>query len=265
MPDFELRRPGTVDEALDLLAAGGTPYCGGTELLAVMRMGLAEPETLVDLKRVDGIVGVEETGDEVMLNARVTHREAQTSPAVHRHAGVLATATSRLGNARVRATGTLAGNICFAEPRSDVLTALLALDARVDLRSVDGQRSVPVEDFVEGAFTTVREETELLCAIRIPKQPSRSAYVRFQPGEYPTATVAVVDRRSGGCRIVVGAVGERPEVFTYPGLEDVDATAIAEGIDVAEDLNGQADYKRHLTSVFVRRALAQVGREETRG
>jgi carbon-monoxide dehydrogenase medium subunit len=252
---FELRRPTTVAEAVDDLAAGGLAYCGGTELVAVLRLGLVEPEMLDDLKRVQGLSGITETDGEVVLRARVTHDEAEQSTAVREHAAVLAVAAAGLGNARVRATGTLAGNVCFAEPRSDIVTALLALDAHVDLRSTAGLRSVPVDDFMEGAFTTLREEDELLEAIRIPKLRSRSSYVRFQPGEYPAVAVATVER-ADGCRVVVGAVGERPELFSYPSTGDVDVEQIAESVDVTEDLNGREDYKRHLTAVFVRRALA---------
>jgi carbon-monoxide dehydrogenase medium subunit len=257
LPPFELRRPVSLAAAVDLVASGGTPYCGGTELLAVMRLGLASPETLVDLKRVPELVGITAAHGEIRLGARVTHREAAASDAVRTHAAVLAAGTGLLGNVRVRATGTLAGNVCFAEPRSDILTALLALDASVDLRSADGVRSVPVGDFVEGAFTTVRADEELLEAIRVPARSGPSAYVRFAPAEHPTVTVAVVGT-GDGCRVVVGAVGERPELFTFAGTGDVDAAAIAATVDVTEDLNGREDYKRHLTAVFVRRALEEM-------
>jgi carbon-monoxide dehydrogenase medium subunit len=252
---FALRRPTTVAEAVADLAAGGVAYCGGTELVAVLRLGLIQPELLVDLKRVEGLAGITASDGELVLGARVTHDEAEQSALVREHAAVLATAAARLGNARVRATGTLAGNICFAEPRSDVVTALLALEATINLRSSAGSRSVTMDDFVEGAFTTVREEDELLEAIRIPRASGRSSYVRFQPGEYPSAAVAAVERGKE-IRIVVGCVGERPDVFGYPGVSDVDVEQITASVDVTEDLNGRDDYKRHITGVLVRRALA---------
>jgi carbon-monoxide dehydrogenase medium subunit len=254
---FALRRPTTVAHAVEELAAGGVAYCGGTELVAVLRLGLVQPEVLVDLKRVDALSGIRESEQDVVLGARVTHDEVQQSSAVRDHASVLTAATGALGNARVRATGTLAGNVCFGEPRSDIVTALLALEATVELRSSAGSRSVAVDDFVEGAFTTVREEDELLESIRIPKRPSRSTYVRFQQAEYPTVAVAVVEHAQG-CRVVVGAVGERPDLFSFSSVGDVDADDVAARVDVTEDLNGHEDYKRHVTAVFVRRALVRL-------
>ena len=256
---FSLRRPSSIPEAVDELAAGGIAYCGGTELVAVLRMGLVAPERLVDLKRVTGLAGITEAGDDIVLGARVTHDEAEQSQAIRRHASVLAAATAQLGNARVRATGTLAGNVCFAEPRSDIVTALLALRADVVLTSAAGSRTVPVDEFIEGAFTTTRADDELLESIRIPRSRGRSGYVRFQPGEYPAVAVAATED-ADGCRVVVGAVGERPDVFVFPSADDVDVTAIAEAVDVTEDLAGREDYKRHLTGVFVRRVLAQLER-----
>jgi carbon-monoxide dehydrogenase medium subunit len=259
MPQFQHRRPGSLREAEDLVAAGGTPYCGGTELLAAMRLGLLAPDTLVDLKRVAELDGIAEIGDEIALRARVTHTRASESALLRRRAPVFASATSRLGNARVRATGTVAGNICFAEPRSDVLTALMALGARVELGSAAGERSVPIEEFVEAGFVTVREPSELVREIRVRKQRGPGAYLRFQPGEYPTVTVAVTSW-PGGCRVVVGAVADRPRGFDFPGLSDVDPTMISERVEVTADLSGAEDYKRHLTSVFVRRAVTAVER-----
>jgi len=261
MADFKLLRPTTVSEAVDALAVGGIAYCGGTELVPVLRMGLVAPEMLVDLKRVEGLDGISEAEDEVVIGARVTHDEASASRVVRRHAGVLAFATSQLGNARVRATGTLAGNVCFAEPRSDVLTALLALGARVQLRSAAGTRSVALDSFVEGAFSTTRGEDELLEAIRFPIRPTRGSYVRFQPGEYPVVSVAALEGPEG-CRVVVGATGDCPTAFDHVAREDVDPDAIAAQVDIIEDLGGHEDYKRHLTAVFVRRAMAQLTERE---
>jgi aerobic carbon-monoxide dehydrogenase medium subunit len=256
LPEFELRRPADVPAALAEVADGGVPYCGGTELLAAMQLGLLRPDVLVDLKRVDGLGGITETDDAVVIGATTTHRAVSRSPEVRRHAAALAAAAEALGNVRVRATGTVAGNICFAEPRSDVLTALAALAAEVELRSVRGRRVLPITEFTEGAFTTVRAEDELLVSVRVPVRRQRSHHLRFQPSEHPTVSVSVVVADTG-VRLAVGAVADVPYVREYAALSDVDADEIAAEIEAFDDAAGAEDYKRHLTAVFVRRAVAR--------
>lgn len=257
MASFDLDRPHTLVDALAGVSAGGVPYCGGTELFAVMKLGLMAPAALVDLKHVPELNGIDADGSEIVIGARATHAEVAGSSLVNDAAPVLAEACARLGNARVRATGTLAGNVCFAEPRSDVMTALVALGGRIDLVGADQRRrSVPMEQFVEGAFTTVRQDDELVEAIRLPRRQGRGTYIRFQPSEYPTVSVALVRNvDDSGVRVAVGAVGDRPELVVADDLDSVDAGVIAESVDVTEDLNGSPEYKRHLTSVMVRRAI----------
>jgi carbon-monoxide dehydrogenase medium subunit len=166
----------------------------------------------------------------------------------------------RVGNARVRAQGTLAGNLCFAEPRSDVATALVALGASVLVRSATGERSLPVADFVLAPFTTDRQSNELVVRVDIPLDGARrAAYVKYQVAERPTVGVAATEwAATGGARrqVVVGAVSERPLVFGGDAGGVLDPDAVAAAVDPIPDLTGSVEYKRHLTAVFVRRALA---------
>jgi carbon-monoxide dehydrogenase medium subunit len=258
---FNLRRPASVDEAAVELAGGGVPYCGGTELVAAMQLGLLAPETLVDLKGVDGLSGVRDEDGMLVIGATTAHRTVARSPLVAERAPILVTACSSLGNQRVRATGTVGGNLCFAEPRSDVATVLVALGAEVVLHSVRGRRTLPLEEFLLGAFETDRADDELLVEIRVPNPPAVQVYLRHQPAEYPTVCVAVTAAPGlrGPVGVVVGAVGEGPQAFRADALEAVDAAAIADRLEINEDLNGAQDYKRHLAAVFIRRAVAAIG------
>ena len=261
IPDFALSRPTTVDDAIRCLSEGGVPYVGGTELVAAMLIGVLAPPHLVDLKGVTELKGVRAADGHLTIGAATKHREVAGSSEVRRHAPMLATACSRLGNMRVRASGSIGGNICFADPRSDVTTALFALRAHVSLRSPDGQRTVPIEDFILGAMEANRTDEELLEAIHVPITADHHVYLRHQPSEYPTVCIGVVadrDRPHGTARIVVGAVGERPQPFDVPSVDEVDLAAIVPGLDVMEDLNGSEDYKRHLAGVFIGRAVAQL-------
>lgn len=260
IPDFALVRPSTVDDALEAMAHGGVPYCGGTELLAAMQLGMLAPDVLVDLKRLDALSGITRDGDRLVIGATTRHADIASSELVRRDAPVLATACGALGNQRVRVTGSIAGNLCFAEPRSDVATALAALEAEVVLESARGERRVPVVEFLEGALATVRDDDELLVRVHVPRSTGPQVYLRFQPAEYPTVSVAAVVRpsRPDPVGIVVGAVGERPYVTWAASTDTVDADAIAARVDVIEDLGGAEDYKRHLVGVFVRRAVAEL-------
>lgn len=261
IPDVAHSRPATLEDALRCLADGGAAYVGGTELIAAMHMGLLAPPHLVDLKRIAELRGVRTTSTHLTIGTATRHREVSASPDVRRHAPMLAKACSLLGNVRVRATGSIGGNICFADPRSDVNTALFALQAEVTLRSTEGQRRLPIDEFVLSAMETDRADDELLDAIHVPIADERMVYVRHQPAEYPTVCIGVLISRAdprGAARIVVGAVGERPQVFSTPSLDDIDLDAILPDLDVMEDLNGSDEYKRHLAGVFIGRAVAQL-------
>ncbi|MDH3250375.1 MAG: FAD binding domain-containing protein, partial [Acidimicrobiia bacterium] len=118
LPPFEHLRPGSLEAALDTISETAAPYAGGTELLLAMKAGLLRPDTLVDVKRIDRLTRVETAGDQMSIGAAVTHREALSDPAVRRLLPVLAEVLGRVGNPRVRAVGTLGGNLCFAEPKS---------------------------------------------------------------------------------------------------------------------------------------------------
>jgi carbon-monoxide dehydrogenase medium subunit len=258
LPEFALARPETLDEALALLSEDRVPYCGGTELLLAMKMGLHRPDALVDLKRIPQLRGIRREADEVVIGATTTHLDVAADPLVRSLLPMLADVERRVGNARVRAQGSLGGNLCFAEPKSDVATALVALDASVTLESPDGRRVVRVADFVQGAYYAEREPGELLVDLRVPVVPTRrGAYVKFQVTERPTVGVAAVeDTATGACRVVVGAVGEVPVARDYAGIRDVDTDALVADLDPVEDLTGSARYKREVTAVFVRRCLA---------
>lgn len=267
LPDFDHVRPTTVDEALGQLEEpDALPYHGGTELLAVMRIGLLRPQRLVDLKRVGELAAISVDDDHVVVGGGATHRQVAANDLVRQHAPLLADVVQRVGNVRVRASGTVAGNLCFAEPKSDLATALLALDAHVVLRSRSGERTMPVDDFLLGAYMTDLQPGELLTQVRLRVDYARQAvYRKYQTEERPSVGVAVVvsDLAQPPCRVVVGAVGERPTLFTAQDPGGVDPQALAGQLDVTPDLGGAEDYKRHVTAVTIERAIDDLRRDAT--
>lgn len=282
LPRFTLHRPATVAEAAGLLASfgdEGAAYAGGTELLLAMKHRVLRYSHLVDLKHVAGLGGVrlerDEPGARLVIGALATHRELERHPLVCAHLPAYAALSAGVANVRVRAAGTLGGNLCFAEPHADPPALLAALGARVVLAGEGGTREEPVERFVAGAFETTCRPGEVLTAVVIPLSPgSRVAYERFGHLERPSVTVAVVLEtdaaapRVARARVHVGAVAGRPAAA--PGAEALlsgvplgEVAALARGAGeraggeatVDADLHGAEDYKRHLVGVLVERAL----------
>jgi carbon-monoxide dehydrogenase medium subunit len=258
LPPFTLHRPSTAAEAVALLDDDCVPYSGGTELLLAMRMGLMRPAALVDLKRIPELSAIRVEGGALVIGAGASHDTIAHDPLVAEHVALLATAERLVGNARVRAQGSIGGNICFAEPRSDVATVLVAVDATLRLLGRGGARTVSAAAFFLGPYWTAREPDELLTAVSIPLPAPSGVYLKFQTVERPTVAVAAV-RREPGVRVVVGAVGELPVVSDHASVADVDPAAIAAAIEPVADLTGSERYKRHVTEVYVHRALAALG------
>lgn len=261
LPPFRLARPVTLAEAFDALGDDHVPYCGGTELLLAMRAGLHRPETLVDLKPLPELAGIRIDEGHLVIGATERHMDVAASTVVGKHLPMLARVEHGVGNARVRAQGSVGGNLCFAEPKSDVATALIAFGATATVASAARRREVAVEDFVAGPYWADKEADELLLDVRIPLPGPqvRAVYLKYQTMERPTLGVALThDGASGAVRLVVGAVGEVPMAWSFADLADVDPDVVAEQLDPTPDLTGSERYKRHIAGVYVRRALASL-------
>ncbi|HWK27278.1 MAG TPA: FAD binding domain-containing protein [Solirubrobacter sp.] len=268
--DFELHRPTTVAEAAALRAELGDTaalYAGGTELLLAMKLGVLEYEHLIDVKRIPALRGIERRDGELRIGAAVTHRELETLPDLP----ALAHLERHVANVRVRAAGTLAGNLAFGEPHADPPALLVALGARVALVGASASRELPVEDFLTGPYETELGEDELIEAVIVPVDGAvRAAYRKFQVLERPAVGVAAAGRLDGrvfdGAPVVVaGAVDERPvripaDALAGAAYDDPDAlaalaAAAAEAVEPVDDLSGSEAYKRHLTGVLAQRAV----------
>ena len=266
LSDFQLHRPATVGDAVQLrreLGDAAALYAGGTELLLAMKMGVLDYEHLIDVKRIDGLRGIAVQDGVMRIGAATTHREIETSEVVRERLPALATLARHVANVRVRAAGTLAGNLAFGEPHADPAALLVALDATVELVGSGGRRSVGIEEFAVGAYETDLGEDELIEAVVVPlpAAQAKATYLKFQTLERPTVGVAAVVRNGDAPVVVVGAVDERPIRVDADG-DDVDdyVNAAREAVDPVDDLSGSAEYKRHLTGVMVRRALEELGR-----
>ncbi len=281
IPRFALARPASLAEAFDAWDAtdgDASWYAGGTEILQVMKMGLARFGTMIDLKRIPELRGISlAAGDgALVIGGSVTHREIEVSQDVARELPGLVALEAHVANIRVRNQGTLGGNLCFAEPHSDPATFLLACDARVRLQGRGGTRDVAIDQFITGPLETAREADELLTAVIIP--PARSgegrAYEKAKFRERPAVSVAIRLRVQGGAiaeaYVSVGSLTDIPVLVPDVAAAFVGAQADAAAgtfgealaqararlghLDAIGDLDGSPDFKRHLAGVVLGRA-----------
>src|SRR5262249_53989589 len=168
LPAFALHRPDTLAEASALLAEYGDEamvYAGGTELLVLLKAGLARPRALVDVKGIPGLAAIEEPGGVLAIGATATHRAVERSPLARRRCPLVADVARHVANVRVRSAGTVGGNLAFADPHSDLATLFLVLDGRVHLTGRAGARALALADFVRGPYETARADDEILTGV----------------------------------------------------------------------------------------------------
>ncbi len=275
LPPFTVHRPRSVQEASRLLAELGdaaAAYCGGTELLLAMKLGLADYPHLVDLKRVAGLRGVARQDGSLRIGAAATHYEIESSPAVRAWCPAMAAMSSRVANLRVRSVGTLGGNLCFADPHSDPVTFLIAAGATMLCQQGADTRRVPAGEFVTGPYQTVLEPGELLVAVELPGAGDGTglAHVRMKLHERPVVTVAAMVRVAGGAvtqaRLAVGSVGAVPVSAGTGSLIGAGAADFAARADACAEQAAVAarplpdgdcspEYLVHLVRVHSRQAL----------
>jgi len=251
----------------------GRLYAGGTELLLAMKHDLLRYEHLVDVKIIPELDKIEMKNGALVIGSTATHRAIERSALVQQHLPVFAEMETHVANVRVRASGTLGGNLCFAEPHSDPATLLTALGAKAHVQGKSGTKTTPIDKLITGAYETSLADDELLLAVEIPalSESQRAAYLKFQLKERPTLGLALVLDVDGDritkANAVVGSVSAVPTqsdkangllTGTRPQVEKQiaeAAEALAQAADPVDDLEGSADYKRHLIGVFLRRAF----------
>ena len=272
---FEYYAPTSVDEALALLREheDAKVLAGGQSLLPVLRLRLAAPESIVDLGRIEELQGIREDGDALVIGAMTPHSVVQSDPLIAEHARLISLATASIADPQVRHRGTFGGSLAHADPAGDLPAVAVALGAFFVIAGAAGRRTVAAADFFEGVFSTAVGEDEVLVEIRVPKHTGWGAhYEKFNrvAQQWSIVAVAAAVRLDGGtiaeARVALTNMGSTPIRATaveealagQPATADVvrDAAArAADGTSPPTDLNGDADYRRHLATVLTRRAV----------
>ena len=273
---FTIHQPKTPAEASQMLAEfgdKGRAYAGGTELLLAMKHDLLRYEHLVDVKTIAGLDKIEAKNGALLIGTATSHRAIESSALVKQNLPVLADMEGKVANVRVRASGTLGGNLCFAEPHSDPATLLLALGAKVHLQGKSAARTLTIDKLITGAYETALAPDEIMTGIEVPApaKSQRAGYLKYQLKERPTLGLALILELDGEnikkASAVVGSVSAVPT-----GSDKADdlltgakaqvekqlaeaAEALAQAADPVDDLEGSAEYKRHLIGVFLKRAF----------
>lgn len=279
--EFEYAAPASISEALALLAEHGDDakvMAGGQSLMPILRMRLNAPEMVIDLGKIADLTGVSEEsaagGDHIRIGAMTTYADVLASDVVREHAGLLTKAVAEVADPQIRHRGTVGGALVHADPAGDVGAPILALAAELVITGADGhERSVAASDFFVDIFETAVQEGELLTAIRIPKHTGwGSSYTKFVRVSHQWSIVAAAAtvRAEGGliaeAKVALTNMGSTPlratvlekqligKVATTEALREVCAQ-VGASTNPPSDLNGDADYRRHLAGVLTRRAV----------
>ncbi len=274
--------PTSLDQALTLLSERSGEariIAGGTDLVVEFDRRLRPPCALIDVSRLPDLDGIHlDAANWIHLGPLVTHNDVIASDLCLAHALPLVQACRQVGAPQIRNRGTVAGNLITASPANDTITALMALDAQVTLRSTRGERRIPLADFYIGVRRTVMQPDEMLVDIAFPAlRPGQSgAFLKL--GLRRAQAIAVVncavvltardEGRISEARIALGAVA--PVIIRATEAErwligrTLDEATIEHAAELVarvarpiDDIRGSAEYRRDASSVIVRRALAQ--------
>jgi carbon-monoxide dehydrogenase medium subunit len=280
--------PETVKGAVKLLAGAkgrARILAGGTDLLVQMHSGMAEPDLVVDIKRIAGLRTIKKEAGGFRIGAAVP------SAVMGEHAGVkkawpgVVEAAGLIGSTQIQGRATIVGNLCNASPAADSVPAMVAAGAKARIVGPKKRRDVPVEKVVSGPGKTALGRGEFVESIFLPKRKARSgdAYLRFIPRTEmdiaaASAGVSLTLDRKGVCtaaRVVLGAVGPRVILVTAAAkaligtsldkaaLEKLAAACSAAARPI-DDKRGTIEFRKHVVGVLARRA-ALIARDRAKG
>lgn len=274
---FEYYAPRSLGDAVKFLAEHRDDVkilSGGQSLLPLMKMRLSKPAFVVDIGRIPGLDAIAEEGRHLAIGALVTHAQIENSKLLKEKCPLLPQTAATIADVQVRNCGTLGGSIAHADPAGDWPATVLALDAEVKITGPGGERWMKCEDFFLGLLMSALEPDEIVTAVKVPITGSdKTAYRKAAPRSSGFAVVGVAARLSvdanGNCRrAAIGITGvtdkayraERAEqLLTGKKLDDSlieqAAAEATRNVDVIEDINGSAEYRQHLTEVYVARTI----------
>ncbi len=278
MKAFDYHTPQNLKEAYGLMEKhqGRARYiAGGTDVIVRIKQRAIEPEALVSLRHIEDLRGIHWNGG-LRLGSMTLFRDIERDERIARDYPALHRAVSVLANPQVRNVATLGGNLANAAPSADCAPPLLVLGAAAEIEGPGGSREVPLASFFKGPGQTCMDETEVLKAVRVPAREKQSGTAFLKTGRVSqdialinaAAYVVMEGKVCTSCRLAAGAVApvplclERTEKalegreITPELLEEIKALA-AEEVQPITDVRATADYRRIMSGVLIKRAVAQ--------
>ncbi len=274
---FTLESPATIEEAVTSL--GRSPdakvIAGGHSLIPLMKLGLSEPKQLVDLRRIRQLRDIKSEDGAIVVGALATHRSIADHATIRKTLTALAEAAGGVGDLQVRSRGTIGGSLAHADPAADEPAPTLAFEATIRVIGPKGRRDIPAREFFKGPFETALSPSEIVIEVRFaaPAGRSGSAYAKFAhpaSGFAIVGVAAVITLKGDGTveRATIGVTGATATPFRSSAAERAligargDTSAIAaaaskaaDGISALSDLAASAEFRRHLVTVYARRAV----------
>ena len=276
---FEYHTPASVDEALAIMGrydGEARVLAGGQSLVPLMNFRLATPRAIVDLNRIAELAYVGEDGEIVRIGSMTRQRRLEFEPLVAAKLPLLREALRWVGHLPTRSRGTIGGSIAHADPSAEIPMVLQALEGEIVARGSQGERRIAAQDLFHAALTTSLAPLEIITEVRLPAMPAQAGYAveefARRKGDFAIAAVAVTLVRDGErctkARLATAGVGPIPirlrdaeAVLEQKGLSENAITEAADKataeVDPVSDLNGSAEYRRHLTGVLTSRAVAK--------
>ena len=259
-------RPSSVDEAASLFAKGSDAkyLAGGHTLIPVMKQRLASPSDVIDLGKIKELIGIEPSGDGIVIKAATTHYDVATSDAVKKAIPALSYLASLIGDPAVRHRGTIGGSLANNDPAADYPAAVLALGATVKTN----KRSISADDFFKGLFATALEDGEIISAISFPL-PAKAGYskMRHPASRFALTAVFVTKTKSGDVRAAATGASQNG-VMRVPAIEAALKANWSPGAldnvrisadDLLTDIHGSSSYRANLIKVMAQRAVTAAG------
>jgi carbon-monoxide dehydrogenase medium subunit len=273
---FDYQRALSLDDAVARLQAAGADakfLAGGHSLIPLMKLRLSEPKVLIDIARIPGLSGIREKDGRIEIGAGTTHAEVAASALLREKCPVVAETAAEIGDPQVRNRGTLGGSLAHADPSADYPAAMLAVDAEIHLKGLNGWRAVKAADFFQDLFTVNLAPDEIIAGVQFaPVKAAAYAKLHQRASHFAIVGVAAaLDVAQGAIRSArVGLTGASTHAIRLSNVEraltgkpavakTIEEAAREAGANIApvnSDIHASEEYRRAMIAVFTRRALA---------